>query len=111
MPSYKPVEIHVSADYELPDLYNHKDLQVNEEALTLGAFLHEQMTCRRANADVQRLEEKKEKELSHMKEQIAKIKTDAAVKHADLETQLAELEDTATEKQQQLLDAQKAKDA
>lgn len=111
MPSYKTVEIHVSADYELPDLYNHKDLQVNEEALTLGAFLHEQMTCRRANADVQRLEEKKEKELSHMKEQIAKIKADAAVKHADLETQLAELEDTATEKQQQLLDAQKAKDA
>ena len=103
MPSYKLVEIRVPVDYELPDLYNHKDLEVNEEALTLGAFLHEQMTYRRANADIQRLEEQKAKD-------IARLKADAAAKQTDLEQQIAAVLNAQEIKQQQLLEAQKAKD-
>jgi len=103
MSSYKLVEIRVPVDYELPDLYNHKDLEVNEEALTLGAFLHEQMTYRRANADIQRLEEQKAKD-------IARLKADAAAKQTDLEQQIAAVLNAQEIKQQQLLEAQKAKD-
>lgn len=100
MPSHKTVEIRVAAEYELPDLYNHKDTHINEEALTLGAFLHEQMTCRRTNANVQRLEEQKAKE-------IATIKEKHAATIANLTTQLDANAEANTLKQRQLLEAQK----
>ena len=111
MLNYKTVEIRVSNTYELPDFYNQDDPAIHMEALTMGAFLHNQMTIRRANADVQKAEEQKQKDVATMKEQIAKIKADATNKQALLESHIAEIEQSVTEKQTQLLEAQKLKDA
>jgi len=110
MPTLKTVEIVVGDEYELPLSYS-QDAATNEEILTLGAFLYEQMTVHRANASIKELEKQKEQELSQHRQQIAKIRADAAAKYEILEKQIAENEATTAMKQYQLLEAQKAKDA
>jgi len=111
MPSYKTIDICVSEDYEIPEFYLTADTTAVEEALTLGAFLHEKMCYQRASADVQRVEAQKAKELTQMRDQIAQIRTMAAQRTEELEKEIEAVKANQATKLSQLLETQKAKDA
>jgi hypothetical protein len=107
----KKIAIQVSETYALPDFYVTNEPMDCEEALTMGAFLHEQMTYHKSSTDVQKLEEQKARELAQLKDQLHQLKTNAQAKHDELEKQMDAAAEAHATKLRQLLETQELKEA
>ena len=107
----KKVAIQVTETYVIPDFYVTNEPMDCEEALTMGAFLHEQMTYHKSSADVQKLEEQKARELAQLRDQLHQVKTAAQRKQNELEQQMDAAAEAHATKLRQLLETQEQKEA
>ena len=66
------VQLTVPPDFQLPEFYGSATPEMVEEALHIGATLYLLVKSSTANEEMDRIEEEKGKQISHLKEQHAK---------------------------------------
>ena len=91
MNSTKPITIHVSTSYEVPELYTKtQDPQEIEEALTMGAWIQASIKSKKSTEEVRKVTERKDAELlriqTQYQERMAKLMDDMKVLAAEKET-------------------------
>lgn len=90
MNSIKTITLHVSASYEVPELYTKADPQDTEEALTLGAWIQTTLQNKKSTEEVRKVTERKDAEIHRIQmqyqERMAKLIDDMKVLAAEKET-------------------------
>ena len=101
MNSTKPITIHVSTSYEVPELYTKAPHEDIEEALTMGAWIQATMKSKKSTEEVRKVTERKDAELlriqTQYQERMAKLMDDRKVLAAEKEALHMEVMDRIKE--------------
>ena len=103
MNSTKAITIHVSASYEVPELYMKasEDTESTEEALTMGAWIQATLKSKKSTEEVRKVTERKDAELlriqTQYQEKMAKLMDDRKVIAAEKEALHMEVMDRIKE--------------
>ena len=101
MNSTKPITIHVSTSYEVPELYGKADPQDIEEALTMGAWIQATLQSKKSTEEVRKVTERKDAELlriqTQYQERMTKLMDDRKVLAAEKEALHMEVMDRIKE--------------
>ena len=63
---HKPINIHVKADFIVPDVYKNGLVEEIEEALWIGATIQQSVKTRRSNDEVRKITELKDSEITRI---------------------------------------------
>jgi len=101
MNSTKAITLHVSASYEVPELYTKASEEDIEEALTMGAWIQASLQNKKSTEEVRKVTERKDAELlriqTQYQERMAKLMDDRKVLVAEKEALHMEVMDRVKE--------------
>ena len=101
MNSTKPITIHVSTSYEVPELYTKATQEDIEDALTMGAWIQATMKSKKSTEEVRKVTERKDAELlriqTQYQERMAKLMDDRKILAAEKEALHMEVMDRIKE--------------
>lgn len=101
MNSTKPITIHVSTSYEVPELYTKAAQEDIEDALTMGAWIQTTLQNKKSTEEVRKVTERKDAELlriqTQYQERMAKLMDDRKVLAAEKEALHMEVMDRIKE--------------